>query len=88
MIIDVGRILWEYVFPNYLWLAVRRRLSVADFLKFTNGVLLLDVNFIRAMQDWELMPLSNFMDTIYVASVRGSGDNKMHWEPDKRRFLG
>jgi len=40
------------------------------------------------MQDWELEPLSNFMDTIYVASVRGSEDNKMHWEPDKRRFLG
>ena len=66
---------------------MRRRLSVADFLKFTNGVLL-DVNFIRAMQDWELEPLSNFMDTIYVASVRGSEDYKMHWEPDKRRFLG
>ena len=36
------------------------------------------------MQDWELAPLSNFMATIYGASVRGSREDKMCWVLDKK----
>ena len=73
-------------FLDLLTISHEKEASVADLLKFTNGVLHWDVNFIRAMQDWELESLSNFMDTIYGASVRGSGeDKKMCWAPDKQR---
>ena len=34
---------------------------MAEFMKFTNGVLHWNVSFFRAVHDWELEALSNFM---------------------------
>lgn len=40
-----------------------------------NGILQWDLNFSRPVQDWELEPLSAFMDLIYSNPV-SSGDDK------------
>ena len=51
--------------------------SVADLMKFNNGVLHWDVSFFRAIHDWELEALLSFMDTIYGSSIRVISEDKM-----------
>ena len=58
---------------------------MADLMQYTDTILHWDVNFLRAMQDWELESLSNFMDMIYGASVKGSGQHKLCWKPEKNK---
>ena len=58
---------------------------MADLMQYTDTVLHWDVNFLRAVQDWELESLSNFMDMIYGTSVKGSGLDKLCWKPEKNK---
>lgn len=46
------------------------------------------MNFIRAIQDWELDCLSNFMDSIYNTSVKGSREDKICWILAKKKGFG
>ena len=57
--------------------------SVAELMKSTNGVLFWDVSFFRGVHAQELEAMSGFMDTTYGSSVRGFGENKMCWKPDR-----
>ena len=58
---------------------------MAEIMKFDNGILFWDVSFCRGMHARELEALASFMDTIYGASVRGFGENKMCWKFDRKR---
>ena len=55
---------------------------MADLMKFPNGVLIFlrEINFVRAIQDWELESLTNFLDSIYGVSLREVGDDKICWK--------
>ena len=44
-----------------------------------------DLNFVQAIQDWELESLMTFMDTIYGLGIRVTGENKMFRKPDKKK---
>ena len=57
--------------------------SVAELMKSTNGVLFWDVSFFRGVHARELEAMSGFMDTIYGSSVRGFGEDKMCWKPNR-----
>ena len=50
---------------------------MAEIMKFDNGTLFWDVSFFRGVHAQELEALAGFMDTIYGASVRGFGEDKM-----------
>ena len=50
---------------------------MAEIMKFDNGTLFWDVNFFTGVHARELEALVGFMDTIYGASVRGFGEDKM-----------
>ena len=52
-------------------------MAVVEIMKFDNGTLFWDVNFFRGVHARELEALAGFMDTIYGASMRGFGDDKM-----------
>ena len=55
---------------------------MVELMKFDDGVLFWDVSFFRGVHARELEALVGFMDTIYGASMKGFGENKMCWKPD------
>ena len=60
-------------YPELFVVSRSKETCVADLRRFSNGVLFWDLNFVRAIQDWELESLSNFLDSIYGVSLRGVG---------------
>ena len=54
-------------------------------MKSTNGVLFWDVSFFRGVHARELEAVLTFMDTIYGATVKGFGEDKMCWKPDRNK---
>ncbi|XP_050280858.1 uncharacterized protein LOC126721830 [Quercus robur] len=62
-----------------------KEVSVAELMKFDNGVLFWDVSFFRGVHARELKALADFMDTIYGALVKEFGKYKMCWKPDRER---
>ena len=72
-------------YPKLFTISRNKEAYVAGLMKFPNGVLFWDLNFVRAIQDWELESLSNFMDSIYGVSLREFGEDNICWMPAKRR---
>ena len=60
-------------YPELFVVSRSKETCVADLRRFSNGVLFWDLNFVRAIQDWELESLSNFLDSIYGVSLKGVG---------------
>lgn len=52
-------------FPKLFNISRDKEVYVVDLMKFPNGVLYWDMEFLCAVQDWELESLSTFMDVIY-----------------------
>ena len=76
---DKIELLWYYLLAGL-------NLCVYNYeILYTHGVLHWDVNFIRVVQDWELETLLNFLDMIYGASAKGSGEDKLCCKPDKNK---
>ena len=60
---------------------------MAALMKYTNGVLVWDINFFRGVHARELEAMSGFLDTIYGSSIRGFSEDKMCWKPSRdKRF--
>ena len=57
---------------------------MVELMNFANGVLFWDVSFFRGVHARELEALSSFMDTIYGALVKGFGEDKMCWKPNRK----
>ena len=58
---------------------------MAKLMKSANGIIFWDVSFFRGVHAWELEVVSSFMYTIYGSSVRGFGEDKMCWKPDRNK---
>ena len=58
---------------------------MAEIMKFDNGTLFWEVSFLKGVHARELEALAGFMDTIYGASVRGCGEDKMRWKSDREK---
>jgi len=65
-------------FPKLFKINSAKDAYVADLMKFPDGVLYWDMEFLHAIQDWELESLSNFMDVIYRILLRGTSEDKKH----------
>ena len=58
---------------------------MAKLIKSANGVIFWDVSFFRGVHARELEAVLSFMDTIYGSSVRGYGEDKMFWKPNRNQ---
>ena len=58
---------------------------VADLMQFPKGVLLWDLEFLREIHDRESKSSSVFWDVIYGVSLRGIGEDKIHWTLTKSK---
>ena len=58
---------------------------MVDLLWYTNGVLRWDMHFFRDVHDRELEGFWSSMDTIYGTPVRGIGEDKRCWLPNKSK---
>ena len=65
------------IYPELFRFCRDKEASVAKLMNFANEVLFRDVSFFRDVHAQELEALSGFMDTIYGASVKGFGEDKM-----------
>ena len=59
--------------------------SVTELMMSTNGVLFWDVRFFRGVHARDLEAMSNLMETIYGSLIRGLGEDKMCWIPNKNK---
>ncbi|XP_023916416.1 uncharacterized protein LOC112028013 [Quercus suber] len=64
-------------YPELFRVCRDKEASVAELIKLDNGVLFWDVSFFRGAHARELEALAGFMDTIYGASVKRFGEDKM-----------
>ncbi|XP_057982289.1 uncharacterized protein LOC131167502 [Malania oleifera] len=72
-------------YPDLYRFCRDKEASVAELMKFDNGVLFWDVSFFKGMHLRALEALTSFMDTICGALVKGSGENKMCWKSDREK---
>ena len=68
-------------FPKLYHIASNRGTFVADHMRQRNNSTFWDMNFIWAVQDWELESLSIFLDTLYSGKAAGVGVDKLCWKP-------
>ena len=63
-------------YPKLFRICRNKEASVADLMRYTNGVLHWDIHFFRDMHDRELEAFWSFMDTIYGTPIRRIGEDK------------
>ena len=72
-------------FPDLFRFCRDKETSVAELMKVSNRALFWDVSFFRGFHVWELEVVSSFMDTICGSTVKGFGEDKMSWKPDRNK---
>ena len=80
-----GETLLVVSYPDLFRFCRNNKASVAELMKFTNGVLFWDVSFFRDCHVWDLDVVLSFMVAIYGLSVRGFGEDKMCWKTDRSK---
>ena len=58
---------------------------MAELMLFANDVLFWDVSFFRGVHVRDLEALSDFMISIYDSTLRGLGEDRMCWIPNKHK---
>ena len=58
---------------------------MVELMLFANGVLFWDVSFFRGVHVRDLKALSDFMESIYASPLRGLGEDKRCWIPNKHK---
>ena len=72
-------------YPELSRFCINKEASVAELMKFINGVLFWDVSFFRGFHVRDLDAVLSFMVTIYGSSVRGFKEDKMCWKTNRSK---
>nr|POE50253.1 gtpase-activating protein gyp1 [Quercus suber] len=73
--------MWHNRYPDLYRICRSKEASVADLMRYTNGVLHWEIRFCREVHNRELEAFRSFINTIYSIAVRGSGEDKRCWLP-------
>ena len=72
-------------YPELYWICRNKEASVADLMRYSNGVLHWEIHFCRDVHNRELEAFWSFINTIYSTPVRGIGEDKRCWLPCKSK---
>ena len=70
-------------FPDLYCLARVQAAFVGDNFQYQGGFVHWEVTFSHLAQDWELKSFSSFLELLYSTTVKGSGEDKVCWQPSK-----
>ena len=74
-------------YPDFFRICRNKEASVADLMRFTNGVLHWEILFCRDVHNQELEAFQSFINSIYCTPVRRFGEDKRCWLPCWCGFL-
>ena len=74
-------------FPVLFCLSRKSEAMVADHLQFHGSNHIWDVEFSRAVQDWELDLVESFMELLYSTPVRQGSLNAVRWNISRREVF-
>ena len=72
-------------YPELYRICHSKEASVADLMRYINGVLHWEIHFYRDVHNRELEVFRSFINTIYNTPVRGIGEDKRCWLPCKSK---
>ncbi|XP_075645387.1 uncharacterized protein LOC142616412 [Castanea sativa] len=72
-------------YPELYRICCRKEATVADLMRFTNGVLHWEFQFCREVHNHELEDSRSFINSIYSTLIRGFGEDKSCWLPCKSK---
>ena len=72
-------------YPELFRISCSKGASVADLMRFTNGVLHWEILFCRDVHNRELEAFWSFINSICCTPVRGFGEDKRCWLPCKSK---
>ena len=72
-------------YPELYRICRSKEVSVADLMRYTNGVLHWEIHFCRDVHNRELEAFRSFINSIYYTPVRGFREDKRCWLPYKSK---
>ena len=72
-------------YPELYRISCSKEASVADLMRYSNGVLHWEIQFCREVHNRELEAFRSFINTIYSTPVRGIEEDKRCWLPRKSK---
>ena len=72
-------------YPELYRISCSKEASVADLMRYSNGVLHWEVQFCREVHNRELEAFRSFINSIYSTPVRGIEEDKRCWLPCKSK---
>ena len=72
-------------YPELYRISCSKEASVADLMRYSNGVLHWEIQFCREVHNRELEAFKSFINSIYSTPIRGIEEDKRCWLPCKSK---
>jgi hypothetical protein len=83
-----GNTALKEAFPVLFGIAYIKDAFVATIMDFSGYIIHWNVNFTRAVHDWEVEAFASFFRVLYLARVRQEREDKLWWLHSKKGLFG
>jgi hypothetical protein len=80
-----GEIPLKILFPELFLIARGKDAWVEENMQRQNGIILWNILFSRPVHDWEVEAVSRFFEMLYTLKIRNEGEDKMCWNPGRKK---